>query len=200
MRNIRLNMDNRHWLRESSVIYTETYRACRMSNVKHDFFSSIWWNESSSFCSCRFSSAVSMPIGARQTMASITYKRMRDLKDFSDISRTADNFAMRNGSKMEQLLVWLLSFGVPSMNVGPKFHYYFLTEGTEAWIDALGYMRHKQYIADKDGYRILKSKTIYVGKSPIRVCAPRWPDKRAPPLGTTLTFFPFAGRHHKRAN
>lgn len=42
--------------------------------------------------------------------------------------------------------------------------------GTDAWIDALGYLRQKDYIADKDGYRILKSKTVFVGKSrPIKV-------------------------------
>ncbi|XP_036338146.1 uncharacterized protein LOC118747997 [Rhagoletis pomonella] len=35
--------------------------------------------------------------------------------------------------------------------------------GTEAWIDAAGYLRQKDYIADKDGYRILKSKTVFVG-------------------------------------
>ncbi|ALC43030.1 CG1136 [Drosophila busckii] len=35
--------------------------------------------------------------------------------------------------------------------------------GTEAWIDAAGFLRQKDYIADKEGYRILKSKTIYVG-------------------------------------
>ncbi|XP_075160367.1 uncharacterized protein LOC142233356 [Haematobia irritans] len=36
--------------------------------------------------------------------------------------------------------------------------------GTEAWIDAAGYLRMKDYIADKQGYRILKSKVIYVGQ------------------------------------
>ncbi|XP_030372515.1 uncharacterized protein LOC115622647 [Scaptodrosophila lebanonensis] len=36
--------------------------------------------------------------------------------------------------------------------------------GTEAWIDAAGFLRQKDYIADKQGYRILKSKTIYVGQ------------------------------------
>ncbi|XP_043071256.1 uncharacterized protein LOC6570734 [Drosophila grimshawi] len=36
--------------------------------------------------------------------------------------------------------------------------------GTEAWIDAAGFLRQKDYIADKEGYRILKSKTIYVGQ------------------------------------
>lgn len=42
--------------------------------------------------------------------------------------------------------------------------------GTEAWIDASGYLRQKDYIADKDGYRILKSKTVFVGVSrPIKV-------------------------------
>lgn len=66
---------------------------------------------------------------------------------------------------------------------------YIRTEGTEAWIDALGYMRHKQYIADKDGYRILKSKTIYVGKSPIRVRASRCCHKCAPPLEAIIIFY-----------
>lgn len=35
--------------------------------------------------------------------------------------------------------------------------------GTEAWIDAAGYLRLKNYMADKEGYRILKSKVVYVG-------------------------------------
>lgn len=35
--------------------------------------------------------------------------------------------------------------------------------GTDAWIDASGYLRQKDYIADDKGYRILKSKTVYVG-------------------------------------
>ncbi|XP_011500261.1 PREDICTED: uncharacterized protein LOC105364097 [Ceratosolen solmsi marchali] len=36
--------------------------------------------------------------------------------------------------------------------------------GTEGWLDPLGYLRIKDYIADTKGYRILKSKMIYVGK------------------------------------
>ncbi|KAK0174759.1 hypothetical protein PV327_010492 [Microctonus hyperodae] len=36
--------------------------------------------------------------------------------------------------------------------------------GTEGWLDPLGYLRIKDYIADREGFRILKSKTIYVGK------------------------------------
>ncbi|KAI4495429.1 hypothetical protein M0802_008643 [Mischocyttarus mexicanus] len=36
--------------------------------------------------------------------------------------------------------------------------------GTEAWLDPLGYLRYKDYIADHQGYRILKSKMTYVGK------------------------------------
>ncbi|XP_065082720.1 uncharacterized protein LOC135705077 [Ochlerotatus camptorhynchus] len=36
--------------------------------------------------------------------------------------------------------------------------------GTDAWIDASGYLRQKDYIADDKGYRILKSKTVFVGK------------------------------------
>ncbi|XP_049289374.1 uncharacterized protein LOC125767136 isoform X2 [Anopheles funestus] len=36
--------------------------------------------------------------------------------------------------------------------------------GTDAWIDASGYLRQNDYIADHKGYRILKSKTVYVGQ------------------------------------
>lgn len=44
--------------------------------------------------------------------------------------------------------------------------------GTDAWIDASGYLRQKDYIADDKGYRILKSKTVYVGTDlPIQVYA-----------------------------
>lgn len=42
--------------------------------------------------------------------------------------------------------------------------------GTEAWVDVSGYLRQKDYIADKDGYRILKSKTVFIGVNrPIKV-------------------------------
>ncbi|KAL0105179.1 hypothetical protein PUN28_016671 [Cardiocondyla obscurior] len=36
--------------------------------------------------------------------------------------------------------------------------------GTEGWLDPLGYLRLKDYIADHEGFRILKSKMVYVGK------------------------------------
>ncbi|CAO1319965.1 unnamed protein product [Diamesa tonsa] len=36
--------------------------------------------------------------------------------------------------------------------------------GTNAWIDGFGYLRQNDYIADHEGYRILKSKTVFVGK------------------------------------
>ncbi|XP_008204815.1 uncharacterized protein LOC100117367 isoform X2 [Nasonia vitripennis] len=36
--------------------------------------------------------------------------------------------------------------------------------GTEGWLDPLGYLRIKDYIADSKGFRILKSKMIFVGK------------------------------------
>ncbi|XP_035914205.1 LOW QUALITY PROTEIN: uncharacterized protein LOC118513035 [Anopheles stephensi] len=36
--------------------------------------------------------------------------------------------------------------------------------GTDAWIDASGYLRQNDYIADHKGYRILKSKTVFVGQ------------------------------------
>ncbi|XP_046753109.1 uncharacterized protein LOC124416227 isoform X2 [Diprion similis] len=36
--------------------------------------------------------------------------------------------------------------------------------GTEGWLDPLGYLRIKDYIADTEGYRILRSKMVYVGK------------------------------------
>lgn len=42
--------------------------------------------------------------------------------------------------------------------------------GTNAWIDGFGYLRQNDYIADTQGYRILKSKTVFVGKDrPIEV-------------------------------
>ncbi|KOX73205.1 hypothetical protein WN51_01798, partial [Melipona quadrifasciata] len=37
--------------------------------------------------------------------------------------------------------------------------------GTEGWLDPLGYLRLKDYIADNNGFRILRSKMIYVGKN-----------------------------------
>ncbi|XP_076242282.1 uncharacterized protein LOC143184137 isoform X2 [Calliopsis andreniformis] len=36
--------------------------------------------------------------------------------------------------------------------------------GTEGWLDPLGYLRLKDYVADDNGFRILRSKMIYVGK------------------------------------
>ncbi|KZC11537.1 hypothetical protein WN55_02819, partial [Dufourea novaeangliae] len=36
--------------------------------------------------------------------------------------------------------------------------------GTEGWLDPLGYLRLKDYVADSKGFRILRSKMIYVGK------------------------------------
>ncbi|XP_033209091.1 uncharacterized protein LOC117167942 isoform X2 [Belonocnema kinseyi] len=36
--------------------------------------------------------------------------------------------------------------------------------GTEGWLDPLGYLRIKDYIADHQGFRILKSKKVYIGK------------------------------------
>lgn len=36
--------------------------------------------------------------------------------------------------------------------------------GTEGWLDPLGYLRLKDYIADHEGFRILRSKMVYVGK------------------------------------
>ncbi|XP_063975214.1 uncharacterized protein LOC135161503 isoform X2 [Diachasmimorpha longicaudata] len=37
--------------------------------------------------------------------------------------------------------------------------------GTEGWLDPLGFLRIKDYIADGNGYRILRSKKIFVGKN-----------------------------------
>ncbi|XP_043251958.1 uncharacterized protein LOC122397122 isoform X1 [Colletes gigas] len=36
--------------------------------------------------------------------------------------------------------------------------------GTEGWLDPLGYLRLKDYVADHNGFRILRSKMVYVGK------------------------------------
>lgn len=85
----------------------------------------------------------------------------------------------------------------------PQFNGIFLfrLKGTEAWIDALGYMRHKQYIADKDGYRILKSRTIFVGKTPIKVqilCIKTIVPKVS--QIKTVFFIQFAGRHLEWTN
>ncbi|KAL2717072.1 myb-like protein A [Vespula squamosa] len=52
--------------------------------------------------------------------------------------------------------------------------------GTEAWLDPLGYLRYKDYIADHQGYRILKSKMTYVGKdTPIHEALIRTKDAPA---------------------
>ncbi|KAL3283205.1 hypothetical protein HHI36_006354 [Cryptolaemus montrouzieri] len=37
--------------------------------------------------------------------------------------------------------------------------------GTYAWIDGNGYLRQRDYIADSQGYRIVKNKNIYVGRN-----------------------------------
>ncbi|RVE46303.1 hypothetical protein evm_009022 [Chilo suppressalis] len=37
--------------------------------------------------------------------------------------------------------------------------------GTTGWVGADGYLRLQDYIADNDGYRIYKSKTVYVGQN-----------------------------------
>ncbi|XP_043797761.1 uncharacterized protein LOC122717603 isoform X1 [Apis laboriosa] len=37
--------------------------------------------------------------------------------------------------------------------------------GTEGWLDPLGYLRLKDYIADNNGFRILRSKMVYVGNN-----------------------------------
>ncbi|XP_053981989.1 uncharacterized protein LOC128878111 isoform X1 [Hylaeus volcanicus] len=36
--------------------------------------------------------------------------------------------------------------------------------GTEGWLDPLGYLRLKDYVADSNGFRIVRSKMVYVGK------------------------------------
>lgn len=42
--------------------------------------------------------------------------------------------------------------------------------GTTGWVGADGYLRLQDYIADNQGYRIYKSKTVYVGENrPISV-------------------------------
>ncbi|XP_031841505.1 uncharacterized protein LOC116430741 isoform X2 [Nomia melanderi] len=52
--------------------------------------------------------------------------------------------------------------------------------GTEGWLDPLGYLRLKDYVADSNGFRILRSKMVYVGKDrPIYDAVAE--TKRAPP-------------------
>ncbi|XP_034943846.1 uncharacterized protein [Chelonus insularis] len=58
--------------------------------------------------------------------------------------------------------------------------------GTEGWLDPLGYLRIKDYIADREGFRILKSKMIFVGKDrPIEDAVAA--SKRVPPTSGILT-------------
>ncbi|CAD6234654.1 GSCOCG00002037001-RA-CDS [Cotesia congregata] len=57
--------------------------------------------------------------------------------------------------------------------------------GTEGWLDPLGYLRIKDYIADREGFRILKSKTVYVGiNRPIDEAVTA--SKRVPPTNGVL--------------
>ncbi|XP_053593237.1 dual specificity protein kinase splA isoform X2 [Microplitis demolitor] len=57
--------------------------------------------------------------------------------------------------------------------------------GTEGWLDPLGYLRIKDYIADREGFRILKSKTVYVGiNRPIEDAVAA--SKRVPPTSGIL--------------
>ncbi|XP_076298743.1 uncharacterized protein LOC143217905 isoform X3 [Lasioglossum baleicum] len=52
--------------------------------------------------------------------------------------------------------------------------------GTEGWLDPLGYLRLKDYVADSNGFRILRSKMVYVGKGrPINDAVAE--TKRVPP-------------------
>lgn len=80
---------------------------------------------------------------------------------------------------------------------GFNFVLFFKFKGTEAWIDALGYMRLKKYIADKDGYRILKSQTVFVGKTPIKVYILLPAEVNQNQTTFSLSF---AGCHHKWTN
>lgn len=48
--------------------------------------------------------------------------------------------------------------------------FYYCLSGSYGWIDADGFLRLRDYIADDQGYRILKSKTVFVGHNrPIEV-------------------------------
>lgn len=51
----------------------------------------------------------------------------------------------------------------------------FCASGTTGWVGADGYLRLQDYIADNEGYRIYKSKTVFVGQNrPIGVCVCRF--------------------------
>lgn len=39
--------------------------------------------------------------------------------------------------------------------------------GTYGWVDAAGYLRLRDYVADNNGYRIVRTKKMYVGDEPI---------------------------------
>ncbi|KAK3924169.1 Cuticle protein 6 [Frankliniella fusca] len=40
-------------------------------------------------------------------------------------------------------------------------------EGTYGWVDAAGYLRLRDYVADNQGYRIVRTKKLWVGDEPI---------------------------------
>lgn len=112
------------------------------------------------------------PIGDQVIAANIIYKRTKAPNDSFDIKQITGSFETRNVSKMEQLSVDYrneiqLNLGEP-INGWCVLFIGFL--GTDAWIDAAGYLWQKDYIADKEGFRILKNKKIFVGQSrPIKV-------------------------------
>lgn len=62
--------------------------------------------------------------------------------------------------------------------------------GTEGWIDAAGYFRLKDYMANENGYNIIRSKIVYVGVDrPIPVSAPLTSNQTSHEFHVIILFF-----------
>nr|CAI5818004.1 unnamed protein product [Callosobruchus analis] len=75
---------------------------------------------------------------------------------------------------------------------GPERYFRYQTDSTYAWIDDDGMLRQRDYIADNAGYRILKSKNVYVGRN-INVGDAVKAAKKLPSAGSSL-----AKNYHQR--
>jgi hypothetical protein len=58
--------------------------------------------------------------------------------------------------------------------------------GTYAWIDDNGFLRQRDYIADNAGYRILKTKNLFVGRETPIAQAIKSAKKVSPSAGTLV--------------
>jgi hypothetical protein len=100
--------------------------------------------------------------GTTRRAASTTSRPTRAPSGTSAIRPTAASTARRSASMM-----------VPSW-------------GTYAWIDDNGFLRQRDYIADNAGYRILKTKNLFVGRETPIAQAIKSAKKVSPSAGTLV--------------